>query len=231
MLVHVPGVLDADAARAMRVRLEHAGSAWVDGRVTAGYQGSSVKRNLQIDEASPVARELGDAVLAALERNPLFISAVLPHRVYPPMFNRYDAESEMHFGNHVDNAVRMIPGTPLKIRTDASATLFLTPPGDYDGGELIAEDTYGAHSVKLGAGDMIVYPASSLHRVTPVTRGSRISCFLWIQSLVREDARRALLFDMDNAVQRLNASNADGAARDSLIGTYHNLLRMWSETS
>jgi PKHD-type hydroxylase len=231
LIIQVPKVLEPGQARDMRARLEAAGDAWVDGRVTAGYQGSRVKHNLQIDEASAVARELGDKVLVALERNPLFISAVLPSRVYPPMFNRYDSASAMHFGNHVDNAVRMIPGTPIKIRTDVSATLFLTAPGEYDGGELCIEDTYGAHSVKLAEGDMIVYPATSLHRVTPVSRGTRLSCFLWIQSLVRDDGQRSLLFDLDNAIQRLNATNADGQARDHLIACYHNLLRMWSETS
>jgi PKHD-type hydroxylase len=233
MLVRIAQAMNADQARGMRERLAAADSAWIDGRATAGQHAASVKHNLQIEEGSAIGRELGDAVLALLERNARFISAVLPQRVYPPMFNRYDAAPAggMNYGDHVDNAVRMIPGTGFKVRTDVSATLFLTPPEDYDGGELFIEDTYGAHSVKLAAGDMIVYPASSLHRVTPVTRGSRICCFLWIQSLVRDDGQRTLLFDLDNAIQRLNATGADEAARTRLVACYHNLLRMWSEAS
>jgi len=227
MLVHVPAVLDAEEVRAARHALERAGEAWVDGRVSAGYQGAAVKRNLQIDERSEVAAELGGHVLAALERNPLFISAALPKRVYPPMFNRYDGA--MAFGNHVDNAVRLLPGTGMKIRTDLSATLFIAGPDEYDGGELLIEDTYGAHSVKLPAGDMVLYPASSLHRVSAVKRGSRLACFFWVESMVRDDAQRTLLFDLDAAIQRLNASGADETARAQLVGTYHNLLRMWAE--
>jgi PKHD-type hydroxylase len=227
MIVHVPHVLGSDELRAVRSRLEAAGDAWIDGRATAGYQGARVKHNLQISEGSQVAAELGDAVLGALERNALFISAALPKRVYPPLFNRYDGE--MQFGAHVDNAVRLLPGGGQKIRTDISATLFLTPPSDYDGGELVIEDTYGAHAVKLPAGDLLLYPATSLHRVTPVTRGARIASFFWIESMVRDDAQRTLLFDLDQAVQMLNAAGADEAARTRLIGCYHNLLRMWGE--
>jgi PKHD-type hydroxylase len=227
MLVHVPAVLNAEQVRSLRAGLARAGNAWVDGVVTAGYQGAAVKRNLQIDERSQAAAELGEIVLAALERNPLFISAALPNRVYPPMFNRYD--EAMEFGNHVDNAVRLLPGRGVKIRTDLSATLFIAGPDDYDGGELLIEDTYGAHSVKLPAGDMVLYPASSLHRVSPVTRGSRVACFFWVESMVRDDARRTLLFDLDNAIQRLNSSGADEAARAQLVGCYHNLLRMWAD--
>jgi PKHD-type hydroxylase len=234
MLVRIPQVLDAHQVGALRARLDAAGAAWVDGRVTAGNQAARWKRNLQIDEGAPLARELGALVLSSLERNALFISSVLPHRIYPPMFNRYDgagAAEAMHYGDHVDNSVRVIPGTVVKLRTDVSATLFLTPPDQYGGGELIIEDTYGAHSAKLAAGDMIVYPASSVHRVAPVTRGSRTACFLWMQSLVRDDARRALLFDLDNSIQRLNAAGADESARSRLTACYHNLLRMWAETS
>jgi PKHD-type hydroxylase len=227
MLVQVPRVLSSDPLRALRDKLGSAREAWVDGRATAGYQGAAVKHNLQIDERSRLAAELGDTVLAALERNPLFISAALPKRVYPPMFNRYDGA--MAFGSHVDNAVRLLPGTGNKIRTDLSATLFLSEPHEYDGGELLIEDTYGAHSVKLAAGDMVLYPASSLHRVTPVTRGSRVGCFFWVESMVRDDAQRTLLFDLDNAIQRLNASGADETARTHLVGCYHNLLRMWAD--
>jgi len=166
-------------------------------------------------------------VLAAIERNPLFISAALPNQVYPPLFNRY--EGGMTFGSHVDGAVRVLPNG-VKLRTDISCTLFLSSPDEYDGGELVIEDTYGVQEVKLPAGDMIVYPATSLHQVTPVTRGARVASFFWVQSLVRDDTKRALLFDMDTAIQRLNASDADVEARRSLVGCYHNLLRLWSET-
>ena len=225
MIVRIPGVLTPDQVRYMREQL--AASPWVDGLATAGYQGARVKDNRQIDEAAPLARELGDIVLGALERNPLFISAALPNRVYPPLFNRY--EGGMHFGNHVDNAVRLLPGNGAKIRTDISATLFLSSTEEYDGGELLVEDTYGAHAIKLPAGDMVMYPATSLHRVTPVARGARLASFLWIESMVRNDAQRTLLFDLDNAIQRLNASGADATACAHLTACYHNLLRMWAQ--
>jgi PKHD-type hydroxylase len=228
VLIHIKGVLTAEQAAAIRQRLEGAGEAWVDGRVTAGYQGAPVKSNQQIDERSPLAQELGDMILGALERNPLFISAALPHQVYPPMFNRYGAG--MHFGSHVDGAIRIAPHNGRKLRTDVSATLFLADPESYDGGELQVEDSYGVQSVKLPAGDMVIYPATSLHRVTAVTRGVRLASFFWIQSMVRDDARRALLFDMDNAIQQLNTTRADETARTRLIGCYHNLLRMWADT-
>jgi len=227
MLLHIPTMLSAQQVQALRTRLQAPEAPWVDGRATAGHQGAPVKHNRQIAEESPLARELGDVVLAALERNPLFIAAALPNRVYPPMFNRY--EPGMHFGNHVDGAVRLIPGTGFKLRTDVSATLFLNAPEDYDGGELLVEDTYGAHAVKLPAGDLVIYPASSVHRVAPVTRGVRLASFFWVQSLVRDDAQRSLLFDLDRAVQRLNATQADAEARLQLTGCYHNLLRQWSE--
>lgn len=228
MLLQIPQVLNEDQLRLMHEKLDAAGDTWVDGRITAGHQGTRVKYNQQIAEHTPIARELGDLVLAALERNPLFISAVLPNRVYPPLFNRY--QNEMHFGNHIDGAVRILPSSGTKIRTDVSATLFLTAPENYDGGELLIEDIYGVHAVKLPAGDMIIYPASSLHRVAPVTRGVRIGCFFWVQSLVRSDEQRTLLFDMDNAIQRLTTAAPDEPALISLTGCYHNLLRMWSET-
>ncbi|MEC5215888.1 PKHD-type hydroxylase [Actimicrobium sp. GrIS 1.19] len=226
MLLHIPQVLDPEQVRHVRAKLAAAGDAWVDGRVTAGHQGAPVKRNLQLAENSPIAHELGDLLLGALERNALFISAALPSQVYPPMFNRY--ADGMHFGSHVDGAIRLIPGSGAKMRTDVSATLFLSAPEDYDGGELLIEDTYGVHSAKLAAGDMLIYPSTSLHQVTPVTRGERIASFFWIQSLIRDDGQRSLLFDMDTAIQRLNASAADDSARTSLTGCYHNLLRMWS---
>lgn len=227
MLLQIPGVLDAAQVQAVRRRLEAPGAPWVDGRVTAGYQGMPVKDNQQLDETSPLARELADMVAGALERNPLFISAVLPNHLYPPMFNRYTGA--MQFGAHVDGAVRIVPGHGVKLRTDVSMTLFISSPEDYDGGELIIEDTYGVQEVKLPAGNMIVYPATSLHQVRPVTRGVRLGCFFWAQSLVNDATRRALLFDMDTAIQRLNAAQADDVARRSLVGCYHNLLRMWSQ--
>lgn len=227
MLIRIPALLSAEQARQSADRLRAAGDAWVDGRVTAGFQGEPVKRNQQIDECSPLARELGDIVLAALERHPRFISAALPARVYPPMFNRYEAG--MQFGAHVDGAIRLILGGGIKLRTDVSATLFLSAKDSYEGGELLIEDTYGTHSVKLDAGDLVLYPATSLHRVAPVTRGVRLASFFWVQSMVADDAKRALLFDLDNAIQRLGATNADETARTTLIGAYHNLLRMWAE--
>ncbi|HVT34318.1 MAG TPA: Fe2+-dependent dioxygenase [Nevskiaceae bacterium] len=226
MLVRIPQVLKSEQVAALRAKLDDASAPWVDGRVTAGHMGSKVKHNSQIAEGSVLARELGEIVLGALERNAQFISAALPARVYPPMFNRY--QPGMQFGDHVDNAVRLIPGSALQIRTDISATLFLTAPEDYDGGELVVEDHYGHHSARLPAGDLLIYSADSVHRVTPVTRGARVSCFFWVQSMVRDDAQRRLLYDLDRSVQRLNAAGADEQARLTLTGCYHNLLRMWS---
>jgi PKHD-type hydroxylase len=228
MLVCIPQVLDAAQLVSLRERLDRANDAWVDGRVTAGYQGAPLKFNQQVDEYSEVAAACQHIVVSALERHPIFISAVLPNVIYPPMFNRY-AEG-MKFGAHVDGSVRIHPGNGRKLRTDVSATLFLTNPGDYDGGELQIEDTYGRQSVKLAAGDMVVYPATSLHQVAPITRGVRTACFFWVQSMIRDDTQRALLFEMDGAIQRLNQTNADENARRSLIGCYHNLIRQWSET-
>jgi len=224
MLVTIEGVLSAGEAAQCRARL--AASEWVDGKVTAGEQSARVKHNLQIPESAPVARELGDLILGALGRNPTFVSAALPLRVFPPLFNRYDVG--MGFGAHVDNAIRF--AGPVRFRTDLSATLFLSDPDDYDGGELIVEDVYGAHEVKLGAGDLVLYPASSLHRVAPVTRGSRWAAFTWAQSMVKADAQRSLLFDLDNAIRALTVKvGQDDDAVVSLAGTYHNLLRMWAE--
>lgn len=228
MLVRIPQVLNAEQLAMLREQLDHAGDAWVDGRVTAGYSGAPVKYNQQIDEHAEAAAQCQHLVLSALERNPLFISAVLPNIVYPPMFNRYS--EGMTFGLHVDGGVRLHPHNGRKLRTDVSATLFLSDPASYDGGELQIEDTYGVHSVKLAAGDMVVYPSTSLHQVTPITRGVRVGCFFWIQSLIRDDGQRALLFDMDNAIQTLNQTNADERARRTLVGCYHNLLRQWSDT-
>jgi PKHD-type hydroxylase len=228
MLVCIPKLLDAAALAEVHARLEAAGDAWVDGRVTAGHQGAPVKFNQQIDERSPVAHACQDIVASALERHPTFISAALPNLLYPPLFSRYS--EGMTFGLHVDGGVRIHPHTGRKLRTDISATLFLSDAASYDGGELQIEDTNGLQTVKLEAGDMVVYPGTSVHRVTPITRGMRVACFFWVQSLVREDAQRALLYDMDNAIQRLNQEGADEAARRTLTGNYHNLLRMWSDT-
>lgn len=223
MIVQIPNVLDA--AQLGQVREHLASAPWVDGLATAGHQGAPVKHNRQLPEDLPLARELGDMILARLERHPLFISAALPARVYPPMFNRYE-QSEA-FGSHVDNAVRLLPGLGTKLRTDLSATLFLCEPEDYDGGELLVEDRYGVQAVKLPAGHLVLYPASSLHRVEPVTRGMRLASFFWVQSMVADDGQRTLLFDLDTAIQRLNQTQADEAARLQLTGCYHNLLRRW----
>ena len=228
MLITIEKALDAERVRALRRLLEQAGESWVDGRVSAGYQGAPVKHNQQIDEASEVAAQGQGLILQALERHPRFISAVLPNEVYPPMFNRYG--EGMNFGAHVDGSVRIHPYTGRKLRTDVSATLFLSEPAEYDGGELEVMDQYGTHSVKLAAGDMVVYPATSLHRVTPVTRGLRLASFFWVQSLVRDDAQRAMMFELDTAIQRLNQTGADEEARRSLIGVYHNLMRQWTDT-
>jgi PKHD-type hydroxylase len=228
MLVAIPNALNAQQLQEVRARLEAAGDAWVDGRVSAGYQGAPVKHNEQIDERSDVAAACQSIILGSLERHPLFISAVLPNEVYPPMFNRYG--EGMTFGAHVDGSVRIHPHTGRKLRTDVSATLFLSEPDDYDGGELVVHDAFGAHRVKLAAGDMVVYPAVSLHEVTPITRGRRLASFFWVQSLVRDDAQRSMMFDLDNAIQRLNQTGADALARRSLVGVYHNLMRQWSDT-
>jgi PKHD-type hydroxylase len=226
MIVQIPGVLDAPTVAATREALLAAD--WVDGLATAGHQGAAVKRNRQLAEGSALARNLGDIVLAALERHPLFISAALPEQVYPPMFNRYEGGEA--FGTHVDNAVRLVPGSGRKLRTDLSATLFLAEPDTYHGGELLIEDTFGAQAVKLAAGDLVLYPSGSLHRVEPVTRGVRLASFMWVQSLVADASERALLFDLDTAIQRLAQTGADEAARVQLTGCYHNLLRKWART-
>jgi PKHD-type hydroxylase len=228
MLIAIPDALDAERLAAVRTLLDQAGEAWVDGRATAGWQGAPVKTNQQIDERSEPARKAQALILSALERHPLFISAALPNVVYPPLFNRYG--EGMAFGAHVDGGVRLHPHSGAKLRCDVSATLFLSDPETYDGGELVIEDAYGPRRVKLKAGAMVLYPATSVHEVTPVVRGERVACFFWIQSLVRDDARRALLFDMDQAIQRLTAEGADAAALRSLVGCYHNLLRQWAET-
>ncbi|MGN2244761.1 Fe2+-dependent dioxygenase [Frateuria sp. GZRR33] len=225
MLLHIPNVLDRAQVTRMRAALD--GATWTDGRETVGPQGAKVKRNRQLPETSPLRRELGREVLDALARHPLFHAAVLPQRVLPPRFNRYEGGG--HYGSHVDGAVMALPDGG-QLRSDVSCTLFLSEPGDYDGGELIINDLYGEHEVKLPAGDAIVYPASSLHRVEPVTRGARTAAFLWAQSLVRDDGQRQLLLELDDSIQRLTQSGADADALLQLTGVYHNLLRRWSET-
>ena len=225
MIIAIPNVLTPAQVAEARRQLDSA--LWVDGRVTAGHQSARTKDNAQLPEDSPVARQLGETIIIGLERNPLFVSAALPLRIFPPLFNRYD--SGHSFGLHVDNAVRQIRGTPHRVRTDLSATLFLSAPEEYDGGELVIEDTYGPQTVKLPAGHMVLYPASSLHKVQPITRGSRVASFFWIQSMVRGDSERTLLFDMDLAIQRLNRDTPDHPSVVQLTGVYHNLLRRWAE--
>jgi PKHD-type hydroxylase len=226
MMVHIPGVLDAEqVARCRDVMLR---ADWVDGRVTAGHQSAKVKHNLQLPERSPEALELGKLVRDALGRNPLFMTAVLPKQVFPPLFNRYDAAEGMNFGSHVDNAIRAMPGGGY-VRTDVSSTLFISAPEDYDGGELVVEDTYGSHAVKLPAGDMIVYPGDSVHHVRPVTRGSRIASFFWTQSMVADVTRRRMLFDLDMSIIRLTADHPEHPSLVTLTALYHNLLRQWCE--
>jgi PKHD-type hydroxylase len=225
MLLQIPDVLTFEQVTHARRLLDD--SHWVDGRVTAGHQSALVKDNMQLPDDHPVARELGDMILESLQRNALFVSAALPLRVFPPLFNCYRGGNS--FGNHVDNAIRQIAGTPLRIRTDLSATLFLAEPEEYEGGELLVEDTYGCHTVKLPAGHMVLYPSTSLHNVQPVTSGARIASFFWMQSMVRDDGERTLLFDLDTAIQRLTVDIPHHPAAVQLTGVYHNLLRRWAE--
>ena len=225
MLLHIPDVLTPEQVAQAREALDKAD--WVDGRVTAGHQSARAKDNMQLPEDNPVARQLSDTVLAALQKSPLFIGAALPLKVFPPLFNRYSGGQS--FGTHVDNAIRQVAGTPYRVRTDLSATLFLSAPEEYDGGELSVEDTYGVQSVKLPAGHMILYPATSLHHVRPVTRGARIASFFWVQSMVRDDAQRTLLFDLDSTIQQIAREAPDHPAAVRLTGIYHNLLRQWAD--
>jgi PKHD-type hydroxylase len=225
MLLQVPDVLTADQVASCRKTLEAA--EWIDGRITAGHQSARAKDNLQLREDLDEAKQLGDVILVALERSPLFMSAALPLKVFPPLFNRY--ENGQSFGNHVDNAIRQVAGTPHRVRTDLSATLFFSNPDEYDGGELVVEDTYGVHSVKLPAGHLILYPASSVHHVRPVTRGARFASFFWIQSMVRDDGERTLLFDLDVAIQRLMDEVPEHRSVVELTSLYHNLLRRWAD--
>jgi PKHD-type hydroxylase len=225
MLLHVPDILTADEVAQFRAALN--GVDWADGRVTAGAQAARVKNNRQLTEDHPVARQLGETILKKLAGNALFTSATLPLKVFPPLFNRYEGGG--NFGMHIDTAVRFTSLPPHRVRTDVSATLFLSAPEEYDGGELIVDDTYGMHKAKLPAGHLLLYPASSVHEVSPVTRGARIAAFFWVQSMVRDDARRALLFEMDTAIQRLNREVPSHPSVVQLTGVYHNLLRSWAE--
>lgn len=225
MLLAIPDVLSPAQVADARRLLESAD--WIDGRATAGHQGARVKDNQQLPVDHPVARQVGDTILRALSQNPLFLSAALPLHILPPMFNRYSGGQT--FGNHIDGSIRTIPGTGHRLRTDLSCTLFFADPADYDGGELIVEDTYGSKSVKLPAGHLILYPSTSLHQVTPVTRGTRLCSFFWLQSMIRDGAQRALLYDMDTAIQRLGAEHATHPSVIQLTGVYHNLLRQWAE--
>ncbi|MGE3623800.1 MAG: Fe2+-dependent dioxygenase [Bdellovibrionales bacterium] len=226
MLLQIPGVLSTEQVGRVRQLLD--GAEWTDGRVTAGYQSARVKNNEQLPEDHPVARQLGDMITSALARNAMFMSAALPLRIFPPLFNRYGEGKS--FGMHIDNAIRQAKDTPHRVRTDLSATLFFSNPDEYDGGELMVEDTYGTHSVKLPAGSMILYPSSSMHRVEPITRGARVASFFWIQSMVRSDEDRALLFDLDNSIQAFARELPDHPASVRIMGVYHNLLRRWAET-
>jgi PKHD-type hydroxylase len=227
MFVRIPNVLNEAQITELRAALNDEKAPWVDGRLTAGFQGAPVKNNQQLDEASAMARELGGVVLTQLERHAVFISAVLPNKVYPPMFNRYG--EGMHFGTHVDGTVRSVPGSAHKLRTDLSATLFLAPVESYEGGELIIESDLGNQSAKLEAGDMIVYSAASRHRVNMITRGTRLACVFWIQSLIRDDVKREQLFELDRTIQRLTQLGSDSDCLVRLAAHYHGLLRRWTE--
>jgi PKHD-type hydroxylase len=225
MMLHLPGVLTRQQVAQCREVLDAA--HWTDGNATSGMQSAQAKRNQQLPEGSPAARAVGDAIQDALAQNPRFFSAALPLKVFPPLFNRYAGGDA--FGPHVDNAIRLLRGTDFRIRSDLSATLFLAEPDTYDGGELCIEDTYGVHRAKLPAGDMVLYPASSLHQVSPVTRGVRLASFFWIQSMVRDDGDRALLFDIDNSVCELARTGGQSGSIVRLTACYHNLLRRWGD--
>ena len=226
MLLQIPDILTPEKVKEFREILNKAN--WVDGKITAGHQSALVKNNTQLPENSAESKELGEKILIALERNSTFISAALPLKVYPPLFNSYS--DGQNFGTHIDNAIRHVPGTPFRIRTDLSATLFLSDPLEYEGGELVVEDTYGLHKVKLPAGHMILYPASSLHYVTPVTKGARVASFFWMQSMVRDDAQRTLLFDLDNSIRTVLRDLPNHESSVHLTGIYHNLLRRWADS-
>ena len=225
MLITIPGVLTAEQVAACTAQLASAG--WADGRGSAGYLSQAVKNNTQLADTDPSARKLGDTILLALEKNSLFFAAALPLKVLPPLFNRYSGEQS--YGRHIDGAIRPVTGTHHRLRTDLSATLFLSAPESYDGGELVIQDTFGERSVKLAAGDLVLYPGTSVHRVAPVTRGVRLAAFFWIQSMVRDATQRSILFELDSAIQRLAKDVPQHAALVDLAGVYHNLLRAWAD--
>jgi PKHD-type hydroxylase len=225
VLIQIPNVLTRQQVADSRRRLDS--GKWIDGNVTAGHQSRLAKNNMQLDENDPAAIAIGDLILEELQRNPLFVSAALPSKIFPPLFNRY--AGGQNFGTHVDNAIRQVSGTEHRVRTDLSATLFFSDPDEYEGGELVIEDNYGVQRIKLGAGSMILYPASSLHHVTPVTEGARVASFFWIQSMVRDDGQRTLLFDLDSSIQRLATESPDHPSVIQLTGVYHNLLRRWAD--
>jgi len=236
MLLRIPQVLTPDELTQIRQLILSAD--WTDGRITAGSQSGSVKNNLQLPEELPAAQQARHMVSVALARNPIFVTGALPKSVYPPLFNRYGGGSQTnHFGNHIDNAVRTHAATARHVRTDISCTLFLSDPASYDGGELVVQDTYGEQRIKFGAGDLVMYPGTSVHRVEPVTRGERLACFFWIESMVRADAQRRLLYDMDMAITSLRQKSmaqatpvsAESSEVVTLTGCYHNLLRMWAD--
>lgn len=226
MLLRIPGIFSSEEAERIRDALEQA--EWADGKITAGHQSAKAKHNQQLVEGHPLAREISEVMLQRIWSHPLFVSAVLPNKVFPPLFNRYSGGCS--FDYHIDNAIRRIKGSPEQVRTDVSATLFFSEPDSYDGGELVIQDTYGTQQVKLAAGDMVIYPSSSLHKVQPVTRGARLASFFWTQSMVREDSQRTLLFEMDQAIQHLTQDVPDHPSLLQLTGTYHNLLRRWADT-
>jgi len=225
MMLHIPDVLTKDQVAEMRRMLD--ASAWVDGSSTSGAQASRVKHNRQLPLDSPLNKQLGKIISDALNRHPLFISAALPSRTLPPLFNRYEGGGQ--YGNHVDSAVHYDPSRACSARTDVSTTVFLSEPEEYEGGELVVEDNYGSHDVKLSAGDAIVYPATSLHRVEPVTQGVRVASFMWTQSMVRDDWRRSMLFDLDMTILKLRQKIGDAPEVVALTGHYHNLLRQWAD--
>ena len=226
MMIRIADVLSPEQVAQCRRALEQA--EWADGRATAGHLAVRIKNNLQLPLDHPLAQQMGDSILNILGKTPAFIAAALPMRILPPRFNRYEGGGD--YGNHIDNAIFAVPGTPFRVRTDVSSTLFFSDPDEYEGGELIVEDSYGEQRAKLPAGHMVVYPGTSLHRVTPVTAGTRYAAFFWTQSLVRHDHQRALLYQLDQSIQSLTASGADHAELSRLSGIYHNLLREWSET-
>ena len=225
MLLEIPGVLAPEQVRRFRARLDAA--RWIDGNVTSGHQSARAKFNEQIPEESAEARELGEEILRALAASQLFMSAALPRQVFPPLFNRYGPG--MTFGNHIDAAIRSHGPTGVRIRTDVSATLFLAEPDEYDGGELLMEDTYGVQRVKLAAGSLVLYPATSLHRVEPVTRGRRLAAVTWVQSMIRDDWQRAMLFNLDMTIVRLRQRLGEVEEVVALTSHYHNLLRQWAD--